>query len=147
MGMMSRAMKTRKQKMLDELNPYDDGEDFNRSQAEFGRRLKEDLNGSKTRVTTVLIDTELWGKIRKVADERGIDPHQLVQIRMQAYITSLERGKVLSLSDPMPYGQYRGILIEDVIKVDPRYVSWLASTSDIFVLDEDATNLLVELSL
>ena len=42
----------------------------------------------------------------------------------------------------MPYGQYAGMLIEEMIRADPRYVRFLVANSDTFQLDEAALALL-----
>jgi len=130
MGMMSRAMKKRKKEMEREL---DDG-------TEVIARTKSVIAGS------VDFSDELAMKLHEIASVRGTTVEALVVAKMTALCNQYENQKILRLIDMMPYGQYRGLTVEDMIRADPRYVNWLASTSDIFVLDEGATNLLAELS-
>lgn len=52
----------------------------------------------------------------------------------------------LGLNDPMPFGMYRGIAVEQMIRSDPRYVRWLYGESEIFQLDRPSLELLEELS-
>lgn len=129
MGMMSRAMKQRKKEMEREL------------ETEFAQPTKTIVIDS-----IVEFELELAKKLTEIATIRGTTVKQLVIAKMTALCNQYENQKILRLFDTMPYGQYRGLLVEDIIRADPRYVNWLASESAIFVLDEEATQLLAELS-
>lgn len=129
MGFLSRAMKDRKRDMIDAL--------------ENEAAVKVHRPNYKSVIT---LDSELALKLQQIADERSIDVERLVHSRMLALVNAYERGKILSLNDTMQYGQYKGLLVEEMIRADPRYTGWLASVSEIFVLDEPATELLRSLS-
>lgn len=133
MGMLSKAMKKRKKQMETELG----------------------LDGSITADTpakqvvidaSVVFDDSMAIKLHEIASLRGTTIQQLVTAKMTALVNQYENSRILRLEDSMPYGQYRGLNVEDMIRADPRYVNWLASESSVFVLDEEATKLLGELS-
>lgn len=128
MGMMSRAMKKRKKEMDEELD-----------------RVVESTKGLSV-IYVVELEREIAEKLHTIANERGIDVKRLVNTRMATLVNAFERERILRLTDSMPYGQYKGINIEDMIRSDPRYVNYLVSVSDIFVLDVEATELLGSLS-
>lgn len=130
MGMLSRAMKNRKKAMQEEL--------------ELEERLQSSTAVAVTKV--VSMPDELAVLLSEMAQMQGTTVETIVTTRMMAFANAYKNSKVLRLHDTMPYGQYRGVLIEDMIRTDPRYTNWLASTSDIFVLDEEATAVLKELS-
>lgn len=125
MGMLSRAMKKRKEEMQATL---------------------EDTSTVTPIETTISLDPELAQRLHDIAVLRGTTVDRLVHSRMVALVNAFERGKILTLQDTMQYGQYKGLLVEEMIRADPRYTGWLASVSEIFVLDEEATELLRELS-
>lgn len=128
MGMMSKAMKKRKKEMDEEL-----------------ARVVEEVKGLNI-VYVVQLDSEVAEKLHAIAEERGTDVSRMVNSRMVALINAHERGRMLGLGDTMQYGQYKGLNVEDMIRTDPRYTCWLASVSEIFVLDPEATELLGSLS-
>lgn len=130
MGMLSRAMKSRKKEMLEEL------------EAEQTLQSQSQLPITKV----VSMPNDLANTLSEMSALRGISVEQLVITHMTAVSNAYKNSKILRLQDYMPYGKYRGVLVEDMIRSDPRYTNWLASTSNIFVLDEEATNLLKELS-
>lgn len=130
MGMLSRAMKSRKKEMLDEL--------------EHEQNLQTTTQTPIIKV--VSLPDEVAQTLHEISQMRGIAVEQLVAVHMNAVANAYKKSKIIRLIDFMPYGKYQGALVEDMIRADPRYVNWLAGTSDIFVLDEEATQLLKELS-
>lgn len=130
MGLLSRALKDRKKAMLQELE----------TEQILAERHSQDIK------TVVAMPSELAITLHEMATMRGIDVEQLVITRLQAIANAYQFSKVLRLKDSMPYGQYKGVLVEDMIRADPRYVNYMASNSSIFVLDEEATELLKRLS-
>lgn len=130
MGMLSRAMKSRKKEMLDEL--------------ENETALKSSTNLEVIKV--ISLPNDLATTLAEMSAIRGIGVEQLIFTHMISICNAYQNQKVLNLNSVMPYGKYRGVLIEDMIRSDPRYVNWLASESEIFVLDEGTTQLLVSLS-
>lgn len=129
MGILSRAMKNRKKEMQAALEEE-------ATVAVHRPNYKSIIN----------LDPELAHKLTAIAEERGIDIERLVHSRMIALVNAYDKGRILRLNDTMQYGQYKGLVVEEMIRADPRYTNWLASVSEIFVLDEEATDLLKELS-
>lgn len=127
MGLMSRAQKRTKQDMIDQL--------------------EEQVAHLQTiHQNSIPINGDLYYGLEELAKSRGMELQAFVQTRLQAIYHAYVFQKTLTLQSYMPFGQYKGILVEDMIRADPRYTNWLASESSIFVLDEEATELLKELS-
>jgi hypothetical protein len=42
----------------------------------------------------------------------------------------------------MPFGKFQGMIVETIIRAEPKYVSWLIAESQNFRLDPDALELL-----
>jgi hypothetical protein len=59
----------------------------------------------------------------------------LISLRNKANI-------VYSLGSVIQFGKYRGVQVEEIIRCDPDYVSWLLGNVVKFSLAEDATTLL-----
>lgn len=132
MGMLPRAQKKQKEKMQQTL-----GDEF---MVHVEPSQKITIQGS------VNFPDSLALKLHEISQLRGISVENLVIAKMTALCNQYEKSKVLSLHHTMPYGQYQGLLVEEMIRADPRYVNWLASESDIFTLDDEALALLTELS-
>lgn len=96
----------------------------------------------KPQKVTVEIDEGIYESLKSIGVMRDIHPDTIIEMKLLAYIRAYERGQVFGPTDIMPYGQYKGYVIEEVIKVDPRYVCWLLTESAIFQLNEDAIDLL-----
>lgn len=94
----------------------------------------------------VTVEGRLLESLINISNDLNISVDQLVHIKLTAFINAYARGQSLGINDPMPYGQYRGLSVGEIIKVDTRYINWLVSNSDIFILDEEATQLLIERS-
>ncbi len=47
--------------------------------------------------------------------------------------------KLLSLSDKIKFGKYKGYSIEDILADDPSYLEWAIDEIDWFELDDIAT--------
>lgn len=94
----------------------------------------------------VVIDPQLVESLERMAEERGISVPMLINVRLTAMVNAYNNFRTLGLDDSMPFGKYRGIRVEDMIRADARYVAWLYQESDIFELDDSARVLLEELS-
>lgn len=101
----------------------------------------------KQETVDVPIDRGLFEALEAIGGMRDIHPHTIIAIQMTAYVRAFERSQVLMLRDIMPYGQYKGELVEDVIKVNPRYIQYLVANSNNFRLDTDAIELLESLDI
>jgi len=90
----------------------------------------------------IVIDEDLLGPLYAMAQDRGLSISRLVNSRIRSLVNAYKKYKVLTLQDDMPYGQYMGMNMEEMIRSDPRYVRFLVANSDIFELDTDAQELL-----
>lgn len=92
--------------------------------------------------TPIIIDDDLVADLLQMANDRQIPVGRLINSRIRSLINSYKRHRVFGLSDTMPYGQYTGMNIEEMIRADPRYVHYMASNSDTFQLDDESLALL-----
>lgn len=99
-------------------------------------------NRKKNRKLEVQIDEGILAALKEISDIRGIEVERIINIQLYSYISTFERSKIYGLWEEMPFGKYRGIVIEEVIRTDPRYLNWLLSESDIFRLSDPAQKLL-----
>lgn len=130
MGMFSRAMRNQKERLLNSVNnPV-------ASTADISVQTLDDK---------VKLDYDLMHNLHEIAERNGTTVQKIIETRMWAYVNAYDKHKILGLNDPMPYGQYRGLLVEDMIRTDPRYVRYLASVSEIFVINDEAIALLESL--
>ena len=106
--------------------------------------LSRALSREPKRVT-VTLDEGVHAALLEVAKIRETSIETIMDLQLLGYIRSAERGRIIELQDLMPYGQYKGALLEDVIKVNPRYIQYLLSNSDTFRISEEAIKLLNKL--
>lgn len=71
----------------------------------------------------------------KLCVDRGLAPQTLFEIMVRRF--SLKEW-LFGLQDRMPFGQYKGLLVEDIIRADARYIRWLCGESDKFELSYQA---------
>jgi hypothetical protein len=90
----------------------------------------------------IVIPRGLYESLQAIGDMRDVHPETIIRLHMMAYVRAYLRHQLFQAGDVMPYGQYKGALIEDVIKVNPRYIHYLIANSDTFKLDKDALELL-----
>lgn len=139
MGMLSRAMKQKrsKQDMLDELD----------EKSKTIKDLQRDISFHEMAAAQCIkLPSDLIEGLKEMVAERGVELDIFLETRLRAIYHAYTFKKVFRLDTIMPYGRYKNMLVEHIIRSDPRYVSYLASESDIFILDEEATQLLKELS-
>lgn len=101
---------------------------------------------SDTGVRLLTIPIELFDQLDEIAKDRNTTIDNLVKSRMMALVNMVQKGKELCLYDIMPIGQYKGMMVEDMIRADPRYVGWLVSVSDSFALDSECEDLVASLN-
>lgn len=110
--------------------------------------LREKKSNSKLSTPSgqwnVELNPELVPSLERMAAERNITIDKLINIRLQAMVNAYDNQRTLGLTDQMPFGQYKHVVIEDLIKADGRYVRWLYATSEIFELDDEARVFLEE---
>ena len=75
----------------------------------------------------------------ELCDRRNVDPG----IMFETMLRSFDRKPVMyNQYDRIDFGKYNGMIIEDVMRSDPRYMKWLVSTSTWFKLTGSALEIL-----
>lgn len=97
---------------------------------------------TKPKRKTITLDEGVYNALLEIGASRDVHIETIIDLQLLAFVRSYERGQILRPEDAMPYGQYKGSLIQDVIKVNPRYVAYLLSNSSNFRLSEEAIQLL-----
>jgi hypothetical protein len=69
---------------------------------------------------------------------------EIVALWLRATINNWERNKALKLSDKMPFGQYRGEMVERVIRAFPDYMRFLLGLPKPIKLAKEALDLLAK---
>lgn len=82
--------------------------------------------------------TELFAEI---CDRRGIEPSVMFEIMCRHFAV---KEFLFGLQDNMPFGKYKGLRIEDIIRADPSYIRWLCGESDKFDLSKAAWEFLLD---
>jgi hypothetical protein len=92
-------------------------------------------------VQRIVIDVpfEVAQDFYNTAAERGITPNHFAEVMIRSF-TSIRT--VYSLGDTIKFGKYAGVLVEDLIRADPKYCRWAYGNTDRFDLDDDAYDLL-----
>lgn len=88
------------------------------------------------------IDEGIYAALQSIGQMREVEADKIIEMQLLSYIRAYERGQVFSPSDPMPYGKYKGYLIEEIVRVDPRYICWMISESPIFKANDEVIELL-----
>jgi hypothetical protein len=85
------------------------------------------------------VDPEIVGRFAALCDRRGVTQGKM----FETMVRSFDRGSTTYTTDMrMDFGKYAGMLVEDVIRTDPRYMRWLVNTSEWFKLKHSALVLL-----
>lgn len=87
----------------------------------------------------------LYNELIPILNQRGVSMPQLLMFHLRALVNAENKHRTLSLHSIMPFGQYAGEIVETIIRINPRYVSWLLTSANPIVLDGDAQRLLEEL--
>ena len=74
--------------------------------------------------------------------ERGMTEEELFEVMVRRFST---KAWLFGLQDLMPFGQYKGLQVESIIRADPAYVRWLCGESDKFDLSKTAQEFLDEM--
>ena len=96
---------------------------------------------AKNRTTEVVIelDRELCARLHDKLSARGLKLEKYIEMTLRAF----DRQKnILHLRDKINFGKYYGEVVEDVVRMDPGYISWCLQEwatrfgPDVFILME-----------
>lgn len=94
-------------------------------------------------LTITNVKDEIIERFQSLCDRRGVDP----ATQFETMVRSFDRGtQKYDLEMRLDFGKYSGMLVEDVVRTDPRYLNWLVNTSEWFRLSAGALDLLEEMS-
>lgn len=77
---------------------------------------------------TIKIDKDLIESLEPILSERSVTLDAVVNLYLRAMLNSLDSGKALGMKDTMPFGKYRGALVETIVAADPGYLRYLIGT-------------------
>ena len=109
--------------------------------------MLSDAHSVKPKSALVSIDQGLYNALEAIASMRETTVETIMEMQLIAFVRAYERGQIFEPDDVMPYGQYKGFKVGDMIKVNPRYVNYLLSNSPIFRLSEASINLMSQLAV
>jgi uncharacterized protein (DUF3820 family) len=78
------------------------------------------------RRVTFTLPTELLDACEAKLAERGSDLKTFIRLQLTAF--SHQTGAI-TLESKMPFGKYLGVLVEDIVRGDPKYLCWILSSS------------------
>ena len=94
----------------------------------------------------VEVDEGIYAAIESIAKMRETTVETIVEMQLTRYIRFFERSIAYRPEDIMPFGQYKGFTVGDVIKTDPRYIAYMHTNSNAFNLDQTSIDLLESLA-
>lgn len=93
----------------------------------------------------IILPQELLDKALPILEKRDLELSAFVAVHLQGLVTGAKANRPLALADEMPLGKYKGAVVEDIIRADPKYIAWLLGNAERFGMDTEATELLNEL--
>jgi hypothetical protein len=88
------------------------------------------------------VDPEILTRWQVMIQRKGIDPAK----QFEVMVRSFDRGPVkYGRHDVINFGKYSGMVIDDVLRADPRYMRWLVNTSEWFQLTGECIDILCDL--
>ena len=97
-------------------------------------------------VVKVRVDPKLAHRVEEFLAARGLTLDQAVGLYLRAMINTSASARALRLSDAMPYGKYRGEIIETIVRVQPDYIAYLVASSTQTRWSPDVLRLLEEVT-
>lgn len=93
----------------------------------------------------VEVPQKLALEVEQLLLTKGLSLDDTVRLYLRAMVTSSERNKALGLDSEMPFGKYKGELIEVVLRAEPNYVSSLVSNGKSIKFQPEVLELLKEI--
>jgi hypothetical protein len=91
---------------------------------------------------TLKVESDVRDDFESLCVARGLEPEQMFRVMLRSFT---RRKVVFHLTDELNFGKYNGLVLEEVIRADPRYMNWLVNESQWFRLSDDAERLLYAL--
>lgn len=93
---------------------------------------------------SIKIDANIYNSAAEVLKTRGTNIETWIMLQLRAF--SNGGPTLLSLKDKMPFGKYAGAIIEDIVRGDLRYVTWMLAQDFATKYDSDVHGLASELA-
>lgn len=81
-------------------------------------------------------------KVEAKLNERGIEIERYIALHLRVM---LRNKNTLRLEDVMPFGKFSGELVEDVVRSEPQYISWLIGQNGKTNFDPEVLQLLEQM--
>jgi len=98
----------------------------------------------KPKSTLVELPTKLVDQAKARLDTRGLTLSEYLALHLRLMVRVSPSH--LTLRDEMPFGKYRGEIVETVCRADPVYMTWLVSQNGKTGFDTDVIELLNEMA-
>jgi hypothetical protein len=95
--------------------------------------------GDPTGYIAIHTDEQTEEDFRNLCDKRGLYPEQMFRVMLRGYA---KRQVNFDLQDELTFGKYNGLRLEEVIRADPRYITWLLGESTWFRISDRAKAIL-----
>lgn len=97
----------------------------------------------KSQTVAVQLPKELYVQAEDLLAQRGTDVATYLKLQLGAFIRC---NKPYGLQDRLDFGKYKDAAptVEEVVRVDPRYIAWLVSVSKTVRFEPDVLELLEE---
>ena len=76
------------------------------------------------------LETEVYYQALKILGYRETTLEAFIELQLRMLINTDSEYQIYHLSDVLPFGQYRGSRLEDIIKGNPKYVAWLCTAAE-----------------
>lgn len=93
---------------------------------------------------TFQIPKTLLRKAEAILEARGSNLEAFIRLNLKSLVRC---EKFYGLADVMNFGKFRGEVIEDIIRGEPRYVAWCLREVAGFVLTIEALSLLEDMEI
>lgn len=88
------------------------------------------------------IPTDIYDQIIPICKERGLSLEEVIEVQLTKMANAAEKFKPIGLLDIMPFGQYKGNLVEILVRADPRYIKWVSETSETITFTDGVLTLM-----
>lgn len=93
----------------------------------------------------VMLPLDLHDKLSHIVKERNTSIEAMVLLHLTSVVNGYERYAPIGLDTFMPFGKYKGVTLETIIRGDPAYVKYLQTNSETFNMTVEAAIVLEQM--